>query len=116
MADAKASAIFQFAIRLSVFHEPRGGGASHSRWSPDMKRCGVHKLVAPCLIAKDAEAQFRITVLGTRFNCSNYPIVSSKLQPEIFKSAMAARAYGKLEFGTLAGPCPSEWRRLRRRA
>jgi hypothetical protein len=55
-----------------------------------MKGRGIHKLVAPFLIAKDAEAQFRVTVLGTRFNSSNYPIASSKLQPEIFKSAMAA--------------------------
>jgi hypothetical protein len=59
--------------------------------------------VAPFLIAKDEEGQFRLTIRTTRFNSQNYPIVSSSLQPETFKSAMAARAHARQQFGAEAG-------------
>jgi hypothetical protein len=59
--------------------------------------------VAPFLIARDEEGQFRITIRTTRFNSQNYPIVTSSLQPETFKSAMAARAHAKQQFGAEAG-------------
>ena len=59
--------------------------------------------VAPFLIAKDEEGQFRITIRNTRFNSQNYPIVTASLQPETFKTAVAARAHAKLEFGAEAG-------------
>lgn len=59
--------------------------------------------VAPFLIAKDAEGQFRITIRDTRFNSQGYPIVTSSLQPETFKSAMAARAHARAQFGAEAG-------------
>jgi hypothetical protein len=59
--------------------------------------------VKPFLIAKDGEGQFRITVRNTRFNSWNYPLVSSELQPETFKSATAARAFAKLELGAQPG-------------
>lgn len=59
--------------------------------------------VAPFLIAKDEEGQFRITIRTTRFNSQNYPIVTSSLQPETFKSAMAARAHARQQFGAEAG-------------
>jgi len=65
-------------------------------------------LVAPFLIAKDAEGQFRITIRDTRFNSQNYPIVTSTLQPELFKSAVAARAHAKLQFGAEAGQFASK--------
>ena len=51
--------------------------------------------VRPFLIAKDAEGAFRITVRETRFNSQRYPLVTSTLQPESFKTATAARAYAK---------------------
>lgn len=59
--------------------------------------------VAPFLIAKDGDGQFRITVRSTRFNSQSYPIVTSSLQPETFKSAVAARAYAKEQLGAEAG-------------
>ncbi|WP_454884287.1 hypothetical protein [Sphingomonas oryzagri] len=59
--------------------------------------------VAPFLIARDEEGQFRITIRTTRFNSQNYPIVTSSLQPETFKSAMAARAHARQQFGAEAG-------------
>ena len=66
------------------------------------------KPVAPFLIAKDAEGQFRITIRDTRFNSQHYPIVTSTLQPETFKSAMAARAYARQELGAEAGQFASK--------
>jgi len=59
--------------------------------------------VAPFLIARDEEGQFRITIRTTRFNSQNYPIVTSTLQPETFKSAMAARAHARRQLGAEAG-------------
>ncbi|MDF2496354.1 hypothetical protein [Sphingomonas sp.] len=65
-------------------------------------------LVAPFLIAKDAEGQFRVTIRDTRFNSQNYPIVTSTLQPEMFKSAVAARAHAKQNLGAEAGQFASK--------
>ncbi len=66
------------------------------------------KLVAPFLIAKDADGQFRITIRDTHFNSQNYPIVTSTLQPEMFKSAVAARAHAKQQFGAETGQFASK--------
>lgn len=59
--------------------------------------------VRPFLIAKDEEGQFRLTVRETRYNSQNYPIVTSTLQDETFKTATAARAHAKAHFGAEAG-------------
>ena len=59
--------------------------------------------VRPFLIAKDAEGAFRITVRETRFNSQRYPLVTSTLQPESFKTATAARAYAKEHLGAENG-------------
>jgi len=66
------------------------------------------KTVAPFLIAKDEEGRFRITIRNTRFNSQNYPIVTASLQPESFKTAVAARAHAKLEFGAEVGQFASK--------
>ena len=65
-------------------------------------------LVAPFLIAKDAEGQFPITIRDTRFNSQDYPILTSTLQPEMFKSAVAARAHAKQNLGAEAGQFASK--------
>jgi hypothetical protein len=59
--------------------------------------------VRPFLIAKDEEGQFRITIRDTRYNSQNYPLVTSTLQPETFKTATAARGHAKEQFGAEAG-------------
>jgi len=64
--------------------------------------------VAPFLITKDEEGMFRITIRTTRFNSQNYPLVTSSLQPDVFKSVMAARAHAKREFGAEAGQFASK--------
>jgi hypothetical protein len=52
----------------------------------------------PFLIAKDEQGHVRLTVRETRYNSQNYPLVTSTLQPETFKTAVAARAFAKEHF------------------
>lgn len=59
--------------------------------------------VRPFLIAKDDQGDFRLTVRETRFNSQNYPIVTSTLQGETFKTATAARTHAKEHFGAMPG-------------
>lgn len=59
--------------------------------------------VRPFLIAKDEQGDFRLTVRETRFNSWNYPLITSTLQPETFKTATAARAHAKSHFGAEPG-------------
>jgi hypothetical protein len=59
--------------------------------------------VRPFLIAKDEDGSFRITVRETRLNSQRYPIVTSTLQAELFKTATAAREFAKEHFGAQAG-------------
>lgn len=64
--------------------------------------------VARFLIAKDESGLFRLTVRDTRFNSQGYPIVTSSVQEETFKTAAAARAFAKAEFGAEAGQFASK--------
>jgi hypothetical protein len=57
----------------------------------------------PFLIAKDEEGVFRLTVRETRYNSQHYPIVTSTLQSEAFKTATAARNFAKEKFGAQVG-------------
>jgi len=59
--------------------------------------------VRPFLIAKDEEGAFRITIRETRYNSQHYPIVTSTLQEDRFKTATAARAHAREHFGAVAG-------------
>ena len=64
--------------------------------------------VRPFLIAKDSEGAVRLTVRETRYNSQNYPIVTSTMHPEPFKTATAARAYAKEHLGAEAGEFASK--------
>ena len=57
----------------------------------------------PFLIAKDGEGVFRITIRETRYNSQRYPVVTSTLQADTFKTAAAAKAHAKEHFGALIG-------------
>jgi hypothetical protein len=57
----------------------------------------------PYLIAKDEEGVFRLTIRETRYNSQSYPIVTSTLQEETFRTAAAARAYAQQHFGAQPG-------------
>lgn len=62
----------------------------------------------PFLINKDADGQFQLTVRDTRYNSQGYPIVTSALQAERFKTAAAARTYAKDHFRAEAGQFASK--------
>lgn len=57
----------------------------------------------PFLISKDEEGNFRLTVRDVRYNSQGYPIVTSDLQAESFKSAAAAKAFARENLGAKAG-------------
>ena len=59
--------------------------------------------VRPYLILKDEEGAFRLTIRETRYNSQHYPLVTSTLHPDAFKTATAARSYAKTHFGAEAG-------------
>ncbi len=59
--------------------------------------------IRPFLIKKDDEGNFRLTVRDTRYNSQGYPIVTSTLQTESFKTASAAKAFARDNFRAEAG-------------
>jgi hypothetical protein len=58
---------------------------------------------APFLINKDEEGNFRLTVRTTRYNSQGYPLVDSKLQDELFKTAAAAKTFARDHFRAQPG-------------
>ena len=50
-------------------------------------------LLRPYLVSKQAQGDFRITVRTTRLNSQGYPLVSTELLPDSFRTATAARTY-----------------------
>ena len=64
--------------------------------------------VRPFLIATDEEGHVRLTVRETRYNSQGYPLVTSTLVEERFKTAAAARAHAKANFGAEAGQFASK--------
>ena len=64
--------------------------------------------VKPFLIAKDDDGQVRLTVRETRFNSQGYPLVTSTMVEEPFKTATAARAHAREHFGAEAGQFASK--------
>ncbi|CCW16305.1 hypothetical protein EBBID32_6380 [Sphingobium indicum BiD32] len=59
--------------------------------------------IRPFLISKDEEGHFRLTVRETRYNSQGYPLTSSLLQDEKFKTATAVRAFARDMFKAEAG-------------
>jgi hypothetical protein len=51
--------------------------------------------IRPYLISKDDDGNFRLTVRETRYNSQGYPLVTSHLQEETFKSAAATRTFAR---------------------
>ena len=64
--------------------------------------------VKPFLIVKDDEGQVRLTVRETRYNSQGYPLVTSTMVEEPFKTATAARAHAREHFGAEAGQFASK--------
>ena len=57
----------------------------------------------PFLIAKQDDGSFRLTVRETRYNSQGYPLVTATLQDEVFKTAAAAKAHARDNFGAQPG-------------
>ncbi len=57
----------------------------------------------PFLITKDETGEFRLTVRETHYNSQDYPIVTSYLQEETFKTASAAKTYARENFNAKTG-------------
>ena len=64
--------------------------------------------VKPYLIAADESGDVRLTVRETRYNSQNYPLVTSTLVDERFRTATAARAHAKERFGAQPGEFASK--------
>lgn len=54
--------------------------------------------VRPYLVTKDEEGVFRVTVRTTRFNSQGYPLVSSEVLSDAFKTQTAAKAFVREEY------------------
>lgn len=54
--------------------------------------------IRPFLITKDEDGNFRLTVRETRYNSQGYPLVTSSLQDEVFKTATAVRSFARDNF------------------
>ncbi len=59
--------------------------------------------VRPYLINKDETGAVRLTVRTTRYNSQGYPLVSSALQDELFRTTTEARAFARENFGAVSG-------------
>jgi hypothetical protein len=55
-------------------------------------------VVKPYLVAKHADDDFRITVRTTRLNSQGYPLVSSEMLTESFRTARAARDHLRAQY------------------
>ena len=62
----------------------------------------------PFLFEKDTEGSFRLTLRTIRYNSQGYPLVDLELQDEVFKTATAARAYARDNFGAQPGQYASK--------
>lgn len=55
-------------------------------------------VVRPYLVAKDEAGVFRVTVRTTRYNSQGYPLVSSEMLEDSFKTQTAARAFVREQY------------------
>lgn len=63
----------------------------------------TREAVRPFLVTKDEAGKFRLTVRDTRFNSQGYPIVTSNLIEEIFRTAAEAKAFARSNFNARSG-------------
>jgi len=64
--------------------------------------------VRPFLVAKDDEGVFRVTVRTTRYNSQGYPLVSSEMLEDGFKTQTAARAFVRETYHVETGDIASK--------
>ena len=54
--------------------------------------------VRPYLVTKDEEGVFRVTVRTTRFNSQGYPLVTSEVLADAFKTQTAAKSFVREQY------------------
>lgn len=64
--------------------------------------------VKPFLINKDENGAVRLTVRETRYNSQGYPLVTSTLVEQTFKTAAAARSHATEEYRAKPGEFASK--------
>lgn len=60
-----------------------------SRKEPLMSKASLR----PYLVCKDDDGAYRVTVRTTRYNSQNYPLVSSEMLTDVFKTQTAAKTF-----------------------
>jgi len=94
-------------LAIAVCRRPAAGAVKRlvraCSCTEDLEKNMSRTPVRPFLIDKDEAGEFRITIRETRYNSQHYPLVTSTLQPNSFKTVAAARAYAKANFGAVAG-------------
>ena len=68
-----------------------------------MPKDAARPSVLPYLVTKDEEGIFRVTVRSTRYNSQGYPLVSSEVLTDSFKTQTAARTWVKEQYRAEAG-------------
>ena len=54
--------------------------------------------VRPYLVLKDEDGGYRVTVRSTRFNSQGYPLVSSEVLDDVFKTQTAAKTFVREQY------------------
>jgi hypothetical protein len=61
------------------------------------------EIVRPYLVNKDEDGAYRVTVRSTRYNSQGYPLVSSEMLVDVFKTQTAAKAFVRAEYRAETG-------------
>ncbi len=57
----------------------------------------------PFLIQLQPDGTFRLTVRDVRYNSQGYPVVTGKMQDEVFATSAAAKNFARANFDAKAG-------------
>ena len=60
-------------------------------------------IARPYLVCKDDDGVYRVTVRTTRYNSQNYPLVSSEMLADVFKTQTAAKTFVRENYRAEAG-------------
>lgn len=61
------------------------------------------EILRPYLVNKDEAGAYRVTVRSTRYNSQGYPLVSSEMLDDVFKTQTAAKTFVRETYRAEAG-------------
>lgn len=61
------------------------------------------EIVRPFLVLKNEAGDYRVTVRTTRYNSQGYPLVSSELLEDVFKTQTAAKKFVREQYRVESG-------------